>query len=50
MARQRVPSRRSSKAGGINPVVRWIMVDLDKLPITRNLKPVNLTPEAYRQL
>jgi hypothetical protein len=50
MARQRVPLRRSSKAGGINPAVRWIMVDLDKRLITRNVKPVNLTPEAYRQL
>ncbi len=47
IARQRVPLRRSSKAGGINPAVRWIVVDLDTRLITRNVKPVNLRPEAY---
>jgi hypothetical protein len=45
MARQRVALRRSSKAGGITPSLRRIVVELDKRLVTRNVKPVKLTPE-----
>jgi two-component system KDP operon response regulator KdpE len=50
MARQRVALRRSSKAGGITPSLRRIVVELDKRLVTRNVKPVKLTPEAYKRL